>query len=334
MTDTADKRNHRVLLSVWGGIGNMVMALPMIAALRRQRPDWHIGVTVQQSDMLELLDPAAAVFRLGLDQYLGRGRLDPAALAVSIRRFRADAAISSVVFPRWRSGLLALASGAEIRICENGGPFCNRPVARKERHIVMRNIALLQPLGVEAGRPDHPGLLALLPTELPEPRQPRIGLFPGAGHPYRRWHKEGFTEVGKRLSPLHEILVFAGPLERALSREIAAAIGENARLVDGPLREKLGQLRSCRLYIGADTGLTHAAAAMGVPTVALLGPADPAEYGPLGPRVTVIRKQPPCAPCYKGGNRYDCPHPVRQCMAGITVQQVLAAVDQTLTASS
>jgi ADP-heptose:LPS heptosyltransferase len=48
-------------------------------------------------------------------------------------------------------------------------------------------------------------------------------------------------------------------------------------------------IRPARLFVGADTGPTHLAAALGVPTVALFGPTDPDRWGPIGPSVSTIK---------------------------------------------
>lgn len=87
--------------------------------------------------------------------------------------------------------------------------------------------------------------------------------------------------------------------------------------------------------ITGDTGPMHLAHAVGTPVVAVFGPSDPVRYAPRGPLDRVVRIDLPCAPC----NRIRRP-PVRcvghtpDCLAGIGVGQVLAAVRAVLAASS
>ncbi len=59
-------------------------------------------------------------------------------------------------------------------------------------------------------------------------------------------------------------------------------------LVDAPLLEVAQHLRQCQRYLGNDSGITHLAAMLGIPTIALFGPSDPAVWRPIGPDVEVI----------------------------------------------
>ena len=85
------------------------------------------------------------------------------------------------------------------------------------------------------------------------------------------------------------------------------------------------------LFVTGDTGPMHLANAVGTPVVAVFGPSDPRRYAPRGPRDTVVRIDLPCSPC----NRIRLP-PERcvghtpDCLSGIDVARVLAAIDETL----
>ena len=85
------------------------------------------------------------------------------------------------------------------------------------------------------------------------------------------------------------------------------------------------------VLITSDTGPMHLAAAMGTPVVALFGPANPARYGPLAPVQRVLRVDLPCSPC--GQVRLPperCRGHVPDCMDGISVTSVVAAVMEVL----
>lgn len=338
MSTAASKQDRRILLFVWGGIGNMVMALPMIDLIRAATVDGAFGLVAQRGSMLDLVDRAQFEITIALDgprfrDFGGRGRL-----VTALRGFKPDCAISTVAFPRLRYGLLALLSGAPLRICEDAGPnvFSNSPVRTVGRHTMARNLELLAPLGID-GRLPHERLY--VPVFVPDafdgadtndPRPP-IGLFPGAGHPFKRWPAERFVALGRELARRFPVIVFAGPGEPGLGDEVAAGIGPGARPQSGPFSEMLSQIARCRLFIGNDTGPSHCAAALGVPTIALFGPTDPDVTGPSGERVVCIRSEEPCAPCYQGGGRFTCTHQSRKCLGGITVEQVLAAANEMIT---
>jgi heptosyltransferase-1 len=81
-----------------------------------------------------------------------------------------------------------------------------------------------------------------------------------------------------------------GPGEQARAARIVADSGGTALLAPPSPPAASARLASrAALFVGADTGPTHLAAAAGTPTLALYGPTDPARFGPIGPRVRVLR---------------------------------------------
>jgi len=94
-------------------------------------------------------------------------------------------------------------------------------------------------------------------------------------------------------------------------------------LHDLPLPLLAAILSRCRLYVGNDSGVTHLAAAVGVPTVAIFGPTDPDVWAPRGPGVRVVRAATPCAPCAPP-QRQACQQ--RACLEAVSVQAVLDAI--------
>lgn len=320
MTGGVATDRPRVLAFVWGGIGNMVMALPMIAALR---DDTTLTVVAQTGAMMELVNEDALATAVALDEQRFRGMRGRLRLIRQLRACRADIAISSIPAPR-RFELLARLAGARRLIRE--GPPAGRP-----RHLARRDLAQLGPVGIVRSEPDYSLLFRgdaaplLRSLGIAANEQP-IGIFMGAGHPMRRWPRDRFAQLASRLAKTHRVLIFNGPDEQEVDVD-----GGSVRSFSGPLRQKLGLLAACRLFIGANTGLTHAAAALGVPTLELTGPTDPAVYGALGRNVRILNGEADCAPCYRSGNRYRCGERSPDCMNAITVDQVLAAA-QTLLA--
>jgi ADP-heptose:LPS heptosyltransferase len=56
-------------------------------------------------------------------------------------------------------------------------------------------------------------------------------------------------------------------------------------------------MEGCRLFVGNDSGISHMAAALGIPTIAIFGPTDPVLWSPRGNKVVVVRKEIECSPC-------------------------------------
>lgn len=125
--------------------------------------------------------------------------------------------------------------------------------------------------------------LKLARPPLPDLWKPDTGeiiMHPGSGSPKKCWPY--FDQLGKMLA---NPLLLAGPNEGDYKTE-------HPVLRDLSLPEVFNRLRSCSAYIGNDSGITHLAAYIGCPTVALFGPTDPAVWGPIGRRARIIWKRP------------------------------------------
>lgn len=110
-------------------------------------------------------------------------------------------------------------------------------------------------------------------------RSDQIILHPGSGSVRKCWPH--FRPLADRLdNPVFLI----GPLESEFNT------GKHARLEDMPLRKVANILTCCRAFIGNDSGITHLAAYLGVPTIAIFGPTDPEVWGPVGRRASVLHK--------------------------------------------
>jgi ADP-heptose:LPS heptosyltransferase len=89
------------------------------------------------------------------------------------------------------------------------------------------------------------------------------------------------------------------------------------------LPELASLMEGCRFFIGNDSGITHMAAALGVPTVALFGPTDPKVWAPRGEHVTVVAPEIPCSPCSRE-QFFECQ--LNDCVKGIKLSEVLESL--------
>ncbi|MBU4200122.1 MAG: hypothetical protein KKG09_06695 [Verrucomicrobia bacterium] len=80
---------------------------------------------------------------------------------------------------------------------------------------------------------------------------------------------------------------------KKLLQEWSGLTGNTPILKDCSLLEVASVLSQCRGYAGNDSGISHLAAAVGIPTVALFGPTDPEVWGPRGTKVSILRGRPP-----------------------------------------
>jgi heptosyltransferase-3 len=108
----------------------------------------------------------------------------------------------------------------------------------------------------------------------------RVIIHPGSGSPAKCW--PWFSELADQVA---DSVIMTGPCETEFPTN-------RPRLRGLSLLAVAEQLRSCRAFVGNDSGITHLAAYWGCPTIALFGPTDPRIWGPIGRRVTILSKNP------------------------------------------
>ncbi len=125
---------------------------------------------------------------------------------------------------------------------------------------------------------------------------PYVAIHPGSGAEEKCWPTARFAEVIKRLwEQNYPVLLLAGPADLKRVDDLLKQLSlppppENFKMLShAPLMEVAQQLQQCRCYLGNDSGITHLAAMLGVPTVAIFGPTDPTIWRPMGPFVRVIQ---------------------------------------------
>lgn len=155
-----------------------------------------------------------------------------------------------------------------------------------------------------------------------------IGVSPGAAFgTAKRWYAERFAESAVRLARETGagVAVFGSGGERELCEEVALAIGAAGITVhdfagETSLSEFIDLAAACRLYLTNDSGAMHIASALGVPTVAVFGATDHIATGPTGAHSSIVRQEVDCSPC----KLRECPIDHR-CMTLVTVEQVVDA---------
>ena len=337
----------RILIIRLTALGDVVYALPALAAVRRHCPKAHIAWAVEEAAAGLLhghpqLDELIVVPRKTWQKNLQRGRL--LGVLGEVRRFRSRLRLGRFEYAidlqaNLRGALVARASGARHTI--GFAPPCNRERAHlllghritvdPALHKLQRNLALLEALGVPTA--DAAGVI-------PEPDAAARAMADdllrplGAGrafaliHPgvsrfgsFKQWPEENYVQLcGMLGSQGLAVVLSAGPGEEELAARIARQAG-GAPVAKGLGLPALAHLmRRAAVVIGSDTGPIQMAWMAGAPTVALMGPKDPAIYGPLGERHRkLVAALLPCRPCRKR----QCAD--NRCMKEIAAEAVLAA---------
>ena len=321
----------RIVVRAPNWLGDAVMALPAMAAVRRTFPRSTLAVAAPGAVapiFQEITDAAPdevlVVERPNETATLRAGRFDLAVLLPN--SFRSAWVARRAEIPhRW--GVAANGRGWLLTRAPR--------VRAARRHQSAQYLGLMDALGV-AGTGDQPRLGVTEPTR----RRARellsrhevgaastvVGIAPGAAYGHaKRWPPRRVAELAQRLGDLGAIPVLVGAGgDRDAGREIESALPPSVRVVNligrTDLRLLAGVLERCQAFVSNDSGAMHLAAALGVPVAAIFGPTDERVTAPVGNHDIIIH-QVFCRPCMLR----DCPIDHR-CMTRISVDRVFDAV--------
>lgn len=153
----------------------------------------------------------------------------------------------------------------------------------------------------------------------------RMALAPGAAYGAAKcWPPERYAALADRVIADFDadVILFGTAAEAEVARRITAVMRHRCVTLVGEtsIGDLPALLASCHLFIGNDSGAMHVAAAVGLPVIGIFGPTDPAGTAPVTPRFTLVRHPVSCSPCFLR----DCPVDHR-CMTRIEVDAVYAA---------
>jgi ADP-heptose:LPS heptosyltransferase len=124
-----------------------------------------------------------------------------------------------------------------------------------------------------------------------------VAIHPGSGAVQKCWPISHFATVIERLWEQNRpVLLLVGPADTERVDDLLQQLSSPPTpamfkiLTNAPLLKVASQLQQCMCYLGNDSGITHLAAMLSVPTIAIFGPTDPAIWRPLGPFVKVIHE--------------------------------------------
>jgi len=319
----------RVLVREVNWLGDLVMTLPALRAVRRAMPHARLSVLVRRElagffDGARWLDEVIPYgVRRGLGGLADRGRL---VAALRARRFEL-----AIILPRsFESALWPALARVPRRIGfrdDARGPLLTeapvRSAAMLQAHQVQDYLTLLrQTLGIEGDAADcaidvEPRHRASVDGWLAARRRrrgPLVALAVAAAYgPAKEWPAAHWVALADRLFERHgaECVLVGAPAERARCEQIAAATRQGALVAAGEtsIGELLALLARCAAFAGNDSGAMHVAGALGVPTVGIFGSTNPQRTAPLGPRTHIIYHRLECSPCLARTCRfghYDC----------------------------
>src|SRR6266436_3127272 len=318
----------RILIRSSNWLGDAVMSVPAVRAIKKGRPDAHVTILAPEkiAPMWKLILEVDEILSLPNKSLFSAARL-------IARQARFDAA---VLFPNsLRVALEAWRIPRKVGYRGHARSWLLNQIVREPRqpgppeHHATRFLRIADDCGgdVDLARRDAlPRVLDMQKHVPPQDRRATLGLCPGAEYgPAKRWLPERFAEAAAAISAQAKTkwILFGTKKDRAIGETIAAALGDNCsnRIGQTTLDELIEELRGCRALLTNDTGTMHLATLLGVPVAAIFGSTEPALTGPLGNGHVIIRHHVECSPCFLR----ECPIDFR-CMKTVTVPEVVDAV--------
>jgi heptosyltransferase-2 len=333
---------QRVLVKEVNWLGDRVMGLPALKAVRRAFPTARLSVLIK-AELASFFDGAAWIdevipYRVG--RSLG-GLADRRHVVAEIRSRRFDLAI---VFPRsFESAFWTALARVPSRVgfaADGRGLMLThkitRPATLSRSHQVFDYLYLLRTtLGIEGDRTDiAPDVFAAHRTAMRDwlraERRGSGGLIAlavaAAYGPAKEWPVARYAALVDRLAERHgaECVLIGAPSERARCAMVASASTSGAVIAAGQttIGQALALLSLCDGFAGNDSGAMHVAAALGIPTVGIFTSTNPQRTGPLGPRAQALYHRIECSPCLDPTCRFGHYH----CLQQVTPAEVEAAL--------
>ena len=328
----------RILIRSTNWVGDVVMTIPALKAVRENFPTSSISVLARPW-VIPLIANHPAVDTV-IPLIKGKGFLSDFAEVIRtaglIRGRRFDLAI--LFQNAFEAALIAYLGGIRFRVGYNadGRRFLlSHAIIRDDEimkaHQVDYYLSILRTMGWSAQTTDpelyihendKEAIRSILSANGIKRDDILLGLSPGAVFgPAKRWPPERFAFIGDRAAEKWgaKVLVMGSRGEEDICKVVCQSMRYSQLNLcgDTTLGEVTALIERCHFFVTNDSGLMHIAAALNVPMVAIFGSTDPSATGPRSRKARIVRHQMECAPCLKP----ECPRDYR-CMLGIEAEEV------------
>ena len=336
-TRTPFDRAINILIRGTNWIGDAVMTLPAVHAIRNTFPEARIAILAKPW-VAEIFNLCPDVDEVIVFQSPGihSGIAGKLRLAKELKARKFDVAI--LLQNAIEAAIITWLAAIPVRAGYNSdgrGLLLTHSVQRTEAvrrvHQIQYYLEMVKSLGCRSAEADvhlHPGneydnLSEKILSEHGIGREGLIvGLAPGAAYgPAKRWLPERFAAVSDRLIEdiSAQVILFGSNEDRKIVDLVQQHANHRFINLAGKtnLKEAIAAISRCSLFISNDSGLMHIAGALNIPTVAIFGSTNPVTTSPVGDRSVVIYKGASCSPCLKD----TCPTDFK-CMEMISVEEV------------
>jgi heptosyltransferase II len=312
----------RILIRATNWVGDAIMAIPAIRAVRTHFPNAHIAILARPyvADIYrdqQVADELIAYDANGIHAGLaGRERL---ATELRAREFSVALLLQNAfdaAWLAWRAGIpRRIGYARDGRSLLLTDAIAVAKIGEIPEHEKFYYLELVRRAGWLQGLPDDKFIQLSVSAERAAAaeamlrakgaRQNILRIAVGAGASYgsaKCWPPERFAETLNRLQNHSDadVILFGTSHELAVTSAIAAGLKKPAINLAGrtTIAELPSLLSRCGIFLGNDSGAMHVAAAVGIPVVAVFGPTDPLGTAPVTPRATIVAEKPYCSPCF------------------------------------
>lgn len=341
---------RRILVSQTGFLGDTVLSTPVITNLKRLYPEAKITVLTTPA-ALEMIAAHPDVDEvIGFDKRGKQSGLQGVIeLAESLRQRDFDLALS--LHKSWRSSAVIRLSKIPLRIGfkEAAGSFLYTHTVKRSHytHEVYRNLAILEPLGVNIMKVSS-SLSLGIPPQFSENARDKlaslnghhgvVGLAPGSVWATKQWTPSGFAAVGEQMRERgYGVVILGGPGDMDAAKRVESLMAAPVLNLAGSLSllQSAAVIKELSLLVCNDSAPLHISSAVGTPVVSAFCATVP-EFG-FGPwkvpsEVVGVRGLT-CRPCGRHGSM-DCPTGTHACQLELKPRYVVEAIDRVLAAAA
>ncbi len=351
---------EKIIIVALPGIGDALLATPMIRLLREAKPNAEIHALVMFGATRDLLRSNPNIDHVHYYDFIGSPKHEGLLYLMHLRQMHFDISINIYPQNRWQYNIFALLLGASRRLgvrykrrdWYNLSWLCNDTITEDDSlHCVEENVKLLSLLNIkhELNEETLPKLEIYLSKEhdafadnwLKEngltSANRLVGFHAGTAlfknHIRRRWAPEKFAELGRRLhSEGKTVLLFGGPddidANQIIMREAQGSIIE---VKTKSIMDSVALMKRMNAFVSNDSALMHISGGLGLPTVAIFGPTNETYVHPWKTDYEVIQTGIECRPCFVYSTKpLICyrPNPDEHfmCIRDIEVEHVFASV--------
>ncbi|HJP93035.1 MAG TPA: lipopolysaccharide heptosyltransferase II [Pyrinomonadaceae bacterium] len=340
MTNVHAESIKRVVVRGTNWVGDSVMTVPALRALRRVLPDAHITLAIRPG--------TKGVFSEAefIDDVLVYDRRSAFSVVSQIREWKRRNFDLALLFQNaFEAALIPFLAGVPLRLgyaTESRQALLTHPLAlpdwRSSRHEVFYYLYLVTALeqmlfasssicesepdsSIEISESRKAEARELFRAHGVREEEAVVAICPGSiNSRAKRWPAERYAALADRfIESQRQVLLIGSRDEADVSQEVASRMRNRPVVLTGEttLDQIVAVLATADLVVTNDTGPAHIGAALGRPTIVIFGPTNPLTTRPFSPDAEILRHPPDCAPCMLR----DCPIDHR-CMTAITVDEV------------